>query len=149
MDQKAIGKKIRELRTKMGFTTITLGKKAKLSIAQISRLENGVQGFREETLEKLAEVLGVPTIYFFVENKDAHTARLAEELEAQGLKPSRRLRQTLANAAFLRFAEKCATVFKARKKNMEKMSRAVAPLTDPPPVLRRPGRPRKQRRKKS
>ncbi|MHC4913961.1 MAG: helix-turn-helix domain-containing protein, partial [Planctomycetota bacterium] len=46
MDQKAIGRKIRELRSKMGLTTVTLAKKVRLSQAQVSRLENGLQGFR-------------------------------------------------------------------------------------------------------
>ena len=125
MNRKTIGKKVRELRTQMGFTIISLGKKAGLSMAQISRLENGVQGFRAAPLDRLAEVLGVPPIYFFVEDEGTHTAKLTEELEAQGLKPSRKLRQALANAAFLRFAEKCATAFKARKKKLEKMEKAV------------------------
>ena len=146
MDQKAIGKKIRDLRTKMGLTTVTLAKKAKLSQAQVSRLENGVQGFLAGTLQRLAKTLGVPPIYFFVEDEDTHTAKLAEELEARGLEPSAALRKALANVAFLRFVEKCAAAFKASKKDLEKMRRAVMPFTDPAP--RRPrGRPRKQRRK--
>jgi transcriptional regulator with XRE-family HTH domain len=125
MDQKAIGKKIRELRSKMGLTTVTLAKKVKLSQAQVSRLENGLQGFRSATLIKFAKVLGVPPIYFFVEGAEASTTKVAEELDQVGLTASRGLRKALANPAFLRFAEFCAKAFKAHKKNLVKMEKAV------------------------
>lgn len=125
MDQKVIGKKIRELRSKMGLTTVTLAKKVKLSQAQVSRLENGLQGFRSATLLRFAKVLGVAPIYFFVEGEDTSTARVAEELEGYGLTPSRNLRKALSSPAFLKFSEKCAKAFKAHKKNLVKMEKAV------------------------
>ncbi len=125
MDQKAIGRKIRELRSKMGLTTVTLAKKVRLSQAQVSRLENGLQGFRSATLIKFSKALGVAPIYFFVEGEDASTKKVAEELEDYGLTPSRSLRKALSNPAFLKFAEKCAKGFKAHKKNLVKMQKAV------------------------
>lgn len=125
MDQKAIGRKIRELRSKMGLTTVTLAKKVRLSQAQVSRLENGLQGFRSATLIKFAKVLGVPPIYFFVEGEETSTNKVAEELETYGLTPSKVLRKALSNAAFLKFAESCARSFKAHKKNLVKMEKAV------------------------
>ena len=125
MDQKVIGRKIRELRSKMGLTTVTLAKKVKLSQAQVSRLENGLQGFRSATLLKFSKVLGVPPIYFFVEGEETSTLKVAEELADYGLTPSRGLRKALANPAFLRFAEKCAKAYKAHKKNLLKMEKAL------------------------
>ncbi len=125
MDQKAIGRKIRELRSKMGLTTVTLAKKVKLSQAQVSRLENGLQGFRSATLIKFAKVLGVPPIYFFVEGEDASTTKVAEELETYGLTASKTLRKAMANPAFLKFCEQCAKAFKTHKKNLVKMEKAV------------------------
>jgi transcriptional regulator with XRE-family HTH domain len=125
MDQKEIGQKIRELRSKMGLTTVTLAKKVKLSQAQVSRLENGLQGFRSATLLKFAKALSVPLIYFFVEGEETSTSAVAEELEEYGLTPSRGLRKALANPAFLKFAEKCAKSFKTHKKNLLKMAEAL------------------------
>jgi transcriptional regulator with XRE-family HTH domain len=125
MDQKEIGQKIRELRSKMGLTTVTLAKKVKLSQAQVSRLENGLQGFRSATLLKFAKALSVPPIYFFVEGEETSTSAVAEELEEYGLTPSRGLRKALANPAFLKFAEKCAKSFKTHKKNLIKMEAAL------------------------
>lgn len=125
VDQKVIGKKIRDLRSKMGYTTVTLAKKVKLSQAQVSRLENGLQGFRSATLLRFAKVLGVPPIYFFVEGKDVATAKVAEELESYGLTPSRSLRRALANPAFLKFTERCAKAAKGHKKNLVRMEKAV------------------------
>jgi transcriptional regulator with XRE-family HTH domain len=125
MDQKAIGRKIRELRSRMGLTTVTLAKKVKLSQAQVSRLENGLQGFRSATLLKFAKVLGVPPIYFFVEGEDASVTKVTEALDQVGLTPSKNLKKALSNPAFLRFAEYCAKGFKAHRRNLVKMERAI------------------------
>ena len=125
MDQKGIGQKIRELRSKMGLTTVTLAKRVRLSQAQVSRLENGLQGFRSATLIKFAKALDVAPIYFFVEGEETSTNRVAEELEGHGLTPSKGLRKALANPAFLRFAEQCAKVFKGHRKNLARMSTAL------------------------
>jgi len=125
MNQKEIGQKIRELRSKMGLTTVTLAKKVRLSQAQVSRLENGLQGFRSATLIKFAKALNVAPIYFFVEGEETSTNKVAEELEGHGLTPSRGLRKALANPAFLRFAERCAKSYKVHKKNLVRMEAAV------------------------
>ncbi len=42
MDRKTAGKKVRELRTRLGLRGSDLAKKAGLSQAQISRLERGL-----------------------------------------------------------------------------------------------------------
>ena len=125
MDQKVIGQKIRELRSRMGLTTITLARKVRLSQAQVSRLENGLQGFRSATLIKFSKALGVPPIYFFVEGEDTSTSKVADALESYGLTPSRGLRKALSNPAFLKFAEKCAKSFRAAKKNLLKMEAVI------------------------
>jgi transcriptional regulator with XRE-family HTH domain len=56
---RKIGAKVRELAKARGATTITLAKAIGVSQAQISRLENGLQGFRSATLLKIAIALGV------------------------------------------------------------------------------------------
>lgn len=56
---KAIGRRVHELMKQRGATTITLGKAVGISQAQVSRLQNGLQGFRSATLFKVALALGV------------------------------------------------------------------------------------------
>ena len=56
---RKIGAKVRELANARGGTTISLAKAIGVSQAQISRLENGLQGFRSATLFKIAVALGV------------------------------------------------------------------------------------------
>jgi len=125
MDQKSIGKKVRELRSRMGLTTVTLAKKVGLSQAQVSRLENGLQGFRSATLLKFCRVLDVDPVYFFIEGQDASAGKVTKELESRGLAPSLGLRKALANAAFLRFAERCARIHRAHKKNLVRMVQLI------------------------
>jgi transcriptional regulator with XRE-family HTH domain len=52
------------------MTTTALAAKVGISQAQISRLENGQQGFRSETLVKLAKALKVPPFRLFMTNKE-------------------------------------------------------------------------------
>jgi len=40
-------------------------KKVGVSQAQISRLEDGQQGFRTHTMQRIAEALGIPVIVYF------------------------------------------------------------------------------------
>ena len=125
MDQKEIGRKVRELRRTQGLTTVTLAKKLRLSQAQVSRLENGLQGFRSATLLRIAKVLGVPPIYFFLSSEEASAAEVAAKLETRELTPSKTLRKALANPGFLKFTEKCARAMKIHKKNLARMERAI------------------------
>jgi transcriptional regulator with XRE-family HTH domain len=125
LNSATIGQKIRELRSRMGLTTVTLGKKLRISQAQVSRLENGLQGFRSGTLTKIAKVLGVPPIYFFVEDERTATVEVAQDLGKRGLEPSLGLRKALANPAFLRFLEKCAEGFGKDRKKLDKIAAAV------------------------
>ena len=66
MKPKDIGITVKELRTEKGLTTTDLAKKVGISQAQISRLENGQQGFRSGTLVKIAKSLKVPPFRFFM-----------------------------------------------------------------------------------
>jgi transcriptional regulator with XRE-family HTH domain len=125
MDQKQIGQKVRARRVLLGLTGTALARKVRLTQAQVSRLENGLQGFRAATLARIAKVLGVPPIYFFVENEQPATVEMAQDLKKHGLEPSRGLRKALANPAFLRFLEKCAKAFNKDKKKLDRIAAAV------------------------
>ncbi len=70
MKPKDIGATVRAIRTELGMTTTALAKKVGISQAQISRLENGQQGFRSGTLVKLAKALKVPPFRLFMTEKE-------------------------------------------------------------------------------
>ncbi len=126
---KRIGARIRELRTKMGYTIASLSKKAGISGAQVSRLENGLQGFRSRTLSKIAEALDVPVIYFHVDDKRAFTLELEREIDRNGPGLAVPLRSALANPAFLRYIERCAGLFLRKGKKLQAMEKAVKRVT--------------------
>jgi len=57
--REAIGRKVQELRKARNLASTKLAKKVGISQAQISRLENGLQGLRSDTLLEIALALGV------------------------------------------------------------------------------------------
>ncbi len=71
-----IAYRVQERRRELTLTTTELGRMVGISQAQISRLENGVQGFRSSTLSKIAKALIVNPAYFVVEDLE-----LAKALE--------------------------------------------------------------------
>jgi transcriptional regulator with XRE-family HTH domain len=56
-----IGAAIRLLRLEAGLSQEELALKAKITSAEVSRLENGKRNPKWETMERLADALGVPT----------------------------------------------------------------------------------------
>lgn len=70
MKPKDIGATVKALRMELGMTTTDLAKKVGISQAQISRLENGQQGFRSGTLLKIASVLKVPPFRLLMTDKE-------------------------------------------------------------------------------
>ena len=57
--RETIGRKVGALREARNLTATELAKKAGVSQAQISRLENGLQGFRSDMLLEIALALDV------------------------------------------------------------------------------------------
>ena len=63
-----IGGTVRHFRQKLGMSTTVLAKKAGVSQAQISRLENNQQGFRSSTLIRIAKSIKIrPWVLFMTE----------------------------------------------------------------------------------
>ncbi len=67
---KGIGSTVKALRAQSGLTTTRLAKKVGISQAQISRLENGRQGFRSVTLVRIAKALKIPPFRLFMTDKE-------------------------------------------------------------------------------
>lgn len=70
MTPKQIGATVRAIRQELKLTTTRLADKVGISQAQISRLENGRQGFRSPVLVKIAKVLKVPPFRLFMTDKE-------------------------------------------------------------------------------
>ena len=70
MKPKEIGATVRATRKGTGMTTMDLARKVRISQAQISRLETGQQGFRSDTLVKIAKALKVPPFRLFMTEKE-------------------------------------------------------------------------------
>ncbi len=123
MDSKAIGRKIGELRGKLGITTTDLAKRVGISQAQISRLENGKQGFRANTLLRISKALGVKPLYFFLEDEGGGLA--GEESPIYGLAAGGELVEALRSAEFVGVAEKVAEAYFHKKQAFKAIELAV------------------------
>ncbi|HHN46013.1 MAG TPA: XRE family transcriptional regulator [Planctomycetes bacterium] len=112
LDNRALGLRVLQLRDKLGLTTTELARKVGMSQAQISRLENGKQGFRSHTLAKIAEVLGVKPIYFFLGDADIRNVEVVRDTDSlYGPGVPDELKEALRSPRFKRFASKSARIF--------------------------------------
>jgi len=66
---EVMAKRMREVRKQKGMTTTKLAEKVGITQAQVSRLENGHQGFRSATLEKIAKALKVPAVVLVTDDE--------------------------------------------------------------------------------
>jgi len=69
-----IGQTVRALREKKGLTTTSFAALVGVSQAQVSRLENGQQGFRSDVIIRIAESLGVKPWFLFMTQKEQDKA---------------------------------------------------------------------------
>ena len=112
MDNRSIGLKITRLRNKLNLTTTELAKMVGISQAQISRLENGKQGFRSATLTKIAKALNVKPVYFFMEgSEDSPVGKVSEAAAIYGAVAHPRLADALKSPHFLTVAERIAEIY--------------------------------------
>jgi len=123
IDSREIGSRVSKLREHLGITSTELAAKVNLSQAQISRLENGLQGFRSHTIAKIAEALGVKPIYFFMENKKVKVEDVIQENEdVFGPGVTVDLKEAMKSTRFKRFALKSAELFNNGDASFSKLS---------------------------
>ncbi len=127
MNNLAIGGKITKLRTKRDLTTTELAKMVGISQAQISRLENGKQGFRSATLTKIAQALEVHPVWFFLEDKkgDDSTGKLSESAATYATVAHPRLADAMKSPQFLAAAEKLAVAFLDKPDKFRQLSQSI------------------------
>ncbi|GEM_PF-2217447 len=125
MDPLTIGRKVARLRKEQGLTTTQLARQVGLSQPQISRLENGHQGFRSATLQRIADALGVPSAYFFEED-----AALVEAAQKRRRARRRELGRDLARDIELQYGTVAVTP--GYQAMLRRLTAALAkPQTDP------------------
>jgi len=125
MNNKEIARRIGSLREKLGITTAELARRSGLSQAQVSRLENGKQGFRSATLARIAKALEVKPVYFFIED----TANVEEGAPVYGLAAGGELVEALRSPEFVRVAERLADAFMHQRQAFEAIDLAVKAMS--------------------
>ncbi len=121
--ERRIGTLVSGLREEQGLTTTVLAERVGISQAQISRLENGRQGFRSGTLVKIAHALGVRPVYFFLNHK-AGSASL-DELPGKALKAPGRLGEALEHVEFMGLAEEAAAIYLDKREFFKAIEQAI------------------------
>lgn len=87
MTKVQIGQTVRQMRQAKKMTTTQFAKKVGVSQAQISRLENGEQGFRSDVIVRMAKVLRVkPWALFMTDAERAAAQKLFATKQTFGLK---------------------------------------------------------------
>ncbi len=146
MNEKDVGRRLRQLRIQRGMTIDELRKKTGVSIAQISRLETGKHSLLRKNIVAFAKALKVPPGYFFTEEDQAPVKAITGKPGARAPRMSKRLRRLLGTAGFLEFAEKAAAIFKKDGERSDRLWQAVGRATAK--TAKAPGRRRSPRRKK-
>lgn len=123
---REVGLKVRQRRQELGMSTTELGNQVGLSQAQISRLENGLQGLRSSVVVRLAEVLGVDPAYFFGGRETALRSGVVRESESSyGPSVPPGLAKALRSARFRKFITNCARVYMQDAPSFDKLSSFV------------------------
>ncbi len=130
MDNKTIGLRLSQLREKKGLTTTQLGKLVGISQAQISRLENGKQGFRSATLIRISKAVGVKPIYFFLEDAPDSAGKVKDEAAPYGIPPESKLAVALRDQPFRRVANRTAEIYLADPHAFTNFAKAFEALLD-------------------
>ena len=121
MDDKDIGRRIIQLRNKRDLTTTELARMVGISQAQISRLENGKQGFRSATLSKIAEALNVDVVYFFIDERHDQS----ERIQIYGSIAHPKLADAIKSPKFMELCEQIAAAYGDNMLLYNKMKAAV------------------------
>lgn len=116
LESARIGRKVAKLRRQHGISSTELARRVGISQPQVSRLENGKQGFRSETLLKISGALGVHPGYFYTEEMHAVSAdhkRISSDRERIGRRVAdsieRQFGEVAVTPAFQRVLKQLAT----------------------------------------
>jgi transcriptional regulator with XRE-family HTH domain len=122
MEATEIGRRVAEIRKKVGMKQMELARRSDLSQGQVSRIERGHQGMRSETLLRIARALGVPPHELLMKREEPGKT-------AKGLALGRQLKRALVSPEFVRLAERMATAYLGGGELRRKLSSVVEVLT--------------------
>ncbi|NPV70258.1 MAG: cupin domain-containing protein [Firmicutes bacterium] len=66
---ESIGRRIRFLRKRKGITLRDMGERLNLSASYLSQMETGKANVRIDVLKQISDILGVSTVFFFMDQK--------------------------------------------------------------------------------
>jgi len=121
-----IGERVRTIREAKGITTTELAQMVGMSQAQISRLENGKQGYRSATLCKIADALHTK-VPFLVSGRRGQTASelVAEEAGRYGPAMPKEVITALKSKEYKEFVLKAARLFMKDEEAFSEVSAIV------------------------
>lgn len=129
---RQVGAFVRALRKEKGWTGTKLAAKVDLTQAQLSRLENGFQGFRSHTLRTFAQQLGVKPFYLYMnEAERALWDKVNGKAKASGAKAAAKKPAAKKPAAKSKAKAKPKAKAKAKAKSAAKP--AVKPVAKSQP----------------
>ena len=120
MTDREIGLKVNKLRQEQGMTTTELAKRVGVSQAQISRLENGKQGFRSRTLARIGEALGVRPVYFYLAPSPQDGIGRGELIGAPG-----KLGEAMKSPEFRVLVDKAAQIYVEKRAAFGSIAQAI------------------------
>jgi len=121
-----IGERVRTIREAKGITTTELAQMVGMSQAQISRLENGKQGYRSATLCKIADALHTK-VPFLVSGRRGQTASelVAEEAGRYGPAMPKEVLDALHSKKYEEFLMKSVKIFMDDETTFSQLSAMV------------------------
>ena len=117
-----VGARVQAIRIDREMTSTELAEKVGVSQAQISRLENGLQGWRSATLQKAAKALGV-TVGFLYSDQDSLAAM------ASMVKRHPDLKKVLQSVVHVDLALQLAKLKSAKPKAFRAVKAVIEQLT--------------------
>jgi transcriptional regulator with XRE-family HTH domain len=121
-----IGGRVRTIRETKGITTTELAQMVGMSQAQISRLENGKQGYRSATLSKIADALHTKVPFLVSGGRGQSPSEVvAEEADRYGPGMPKEVITALKSKGYKDFIMKCADLFMKDEKTFDELSAMV------------------------
>ena len=121
-----IGERVRTIRKAKGITTTELAQMVGMSQAQISRLENGKQGYRSATLSKIANALHAKVPFLISGGRGQSVSEVvAEEADRYGPGMPKEVITALKSKEYKEFVLKAAKLFMKDEETFSELSAIV------------------------
>jgi len=120
-----IGNRMRAIREEKGLISTDLAQMVGMSQAQISRLENGKQGFRSATLHKIADALKVKAVFLINGEQKASPASMVRDVSFYGPGMPKEVVEALSSAKYEAFLMKSVKIYMTDEATFSRLSSMV------------------------